>query len=73
MGLAGWSALVEGYVRLDVVLVAVAGVDAAAGEHAVSVSEDDLFARHRWRVVGVNGPVGVHIQDRADRDSVQPA
>src|SRR3954449_3105113 len=68
VGLAGWSALVKRYVRVDVVQVAVTGIDPAAGKHAVPVAEDDLFAHHRWRVMGVDRPVRVEVQHRPDRD-----
>src|SRR4051794_9983886 len=72
VGLSGWSALVERYVGDDVVEVAVAGVDAAAGEHAVLVAEDDLFAHHRWGVVGVADPARVEVQHRPDVEPAEP-
>src|SRR4051794_41502473 len=52
VGLAGWSALLQRHVWHDVVDVAVAGVHAAAGAHAVLVAEDDLFPHHPWWGVG---------------------
>src|SRR3954447_10301701 len=72
VGLSGWSALVERHVGDDVVEVAVAGVDAAAGEHAVLVAEDDVFAYHRWWVVGVTDPVRVEVQHRPDGETAEP-
>src|SRR3954449_10629445 len=68
VSLPGWSAFVEWHVGDDVVEVAVAGVDAAAGEHAMLVAEDDLFPHHRWGVVGVTGAVRVEVQHRPHRE-----
>src|SRR4051794_10531788 len=69
--LPGRPALVERHEWNDVVEVAVAGIDPAAGEHAVPVAQDDLFPPEGWGVVGVAAPVRVEVQPRPDGEPAE--
>src|SRR3954454_22350249 len=72
VSLPGWSACVERHVGDDVVEVAVAGVDAADGEHAGLVAENDVFAHPGWWVVAVADPARVEAQHRPDVEPAEP-
>ena len=68
VGLAGWSAVVDRDVGADVVQVAGPGVTSAAGEDAARITQEDLLAHRRRRVMLVHGPSGVEVEDRAQHD-----
>ena len=60
VGLAGWSAVVEGDVLGDVVEVGPVGGAGAAGEHARAVAQPDRCRHRGGRVVDVDRRTGAY-------------
>src|SRR6476660_1328160 len=65
-GLAGWPALVERYVGLEVVEVSGAGTDRAAGELTVPVPQHHELAHPGRRVVRVDRVGSRRVEHRPD-------